>query len=187
MSRRKLTALTVAVVALASFGFLAPVSTFAGASPANNSVATQAQAAPAQESPGQEVTLGDFTVRLAAALQLPGPRGGFIPESAAAALWKVGVRVRPEFRKPLTESDVTSTLSQIGFNLVSVQPDRAVDSSHADAIISTFVGSGTLPERVKRNMVVAAGNGGDDFNNGNGKGGKFKRKGPKSPGSSGGG
>jgi hypothetical protein len=156
------------VVAVAGFGLVGAVHA-AGAGPA-----------PVGE------TVGGFAVRLATALQLPGPRGGFTSETAAAALWSAGVRVQPALGRTLTEKDVTETLAQVGFALTTQDPGRVVSTDRADAIVSTLVGSSSVPERIRvrlRQSVASGGGGDDDFNNGNGKGGKFKRKGPKSPGS----
>jgi len=165
--------LLFAISAIATLGL--GLSSAAGvlASTPAAAVATQEQVA---------ATVGEFAVQLAGALQLPGPSGGFNAESASLALWKVGVKVTPDFRKPLTEADVTSTLGQLGFTLTSEDPGRVVSRERSSTIIGTFVGSGTLPGRVKQSISdTAAGNGGDDFNNGNGKGGKYKRKSHQSP------
>ncbi len=176
MSRRKLLALVVGTVATAGLGLLVATSTLAGTTSTGNLEPTATD--PVSES------VGTFAVRLATALQLPGPRGGFTSETAAVALWQVGVRVKPTLGKPLTEADVTDALSQMGYALRSDEPDRFVSSGRAGTIVSTFVNSGAVAERMKKRRTVSfGGNGDDDFNNGNGKGGKFKRKGHRSPGS----
>jgi hypothetical protein len=135
-------------------------------------------------------TIGDFALQVAHALDLtPADRSGFTPASAAFALWQNGVRLRSSLADPLTEEDLTSALRQLGFNLTPSVPERVVSEDRSSLVLSTFVNSSTV-ERLRRSSGSAAaprlasgGNPGDDFNNGNGKGGKFKRKGPKSPGS----
>lgn len=166
MSRRKAKTFVVSAVAAIGFGFF----TVAGLHAAAGTVAPAGGGHEAVAA-----TVGDFAVQLASALQLPGPRGGFSSESASLALWKAGLKVHPDSRKPLTEADITAVFAQMGFNLTSEDPGRAVTAERSMTIIGTFVSPGGM-----RSMLSAA-NGGDDFNNGNGKGGKFKRKGPKSP------
>jgi len=147
------------------------------------------QAAPAtgpapSGSPAQGVyTIGEFAVRMAQSLKLAPPeKGVFTPESASWALWRVGVRLDAALEEPLTEDRLVHALRQIGFNLTASDPPRAVSIEKANAILTTFLNEATA-ERLRQahGTVVAPGNGGDDFNDGNGKGGKFKRKGPKSP------
>lgn len=142
------------------------------------------QAVPATATPGsqqQDVTVGFFAIRLATALDLPVPQAGFDEESASWALWKAGVRVSPQVHKTLTERDVVDALSQLGFALTTTRPDVSVNARRAEAIVNTFVGASAAAEKARQSATVqAAGNGGDDFNNGNGKGGKFKRKSKRS-------
>lgn len=148
--------------------------------------AEEKTAAKASESPAaREYTVGDFAVNLAQSLHLALPEGqrSFTPESATKVLWKNGVRIQADSRKELTEEVLTSTMTQLGFNLVPNEAGRAVTADRAESALSTFINSDTL-ERLRRNGMEIAGNGGDDFNNGNGKGGKFKRKNDKSPGTS---
>lgn len=173
MRKRNGLAFVVGTVATMSLGLMAAAGIFASAS-ANAPTATTVDRTAA-------ATVGDFAVQLASALQLPAPRGGHSAESASAALWKVGVKIQPDFRKALTESDVTGTLSQIGFNLTTEDPGRFVSSERSGNIINTFVNSSGVSDRIRSTAAATAP--ADDFNNGNGKGGKFKRKGPKSPGS----
>jgi hypothetical protein len=170
MRRRKLLALVVGMLATTGLGLMVATSTLADASQVGSREASAAVAV--------SESVGGFAVRMATALQLPGPRGGFTAETAAAALWQVDVKVQLALSKPLTEADVTNALSQIGFALRTDEPDRFVSSSRADTIVSTFVNSAAVAERLRmrRISVSVSGNGGDDFNNGNGRGGKFKRK-----------
>jgi hypothetical protein len=134
-------------------------------------------------------TIGNFAIDLARSLQLaPSDHSGFTPASASFALWRSGVRLRPSLDEALTETDLTAALRQIGFALTPSVPDRQVSADRAAVVLSTFV-NGAAAERLrningsKRVAAQTSGNTDDDFNNGNGKGGKFKRKGPKSPGS----
>jgi len=132
---------------------------------------------------GSDATVGGFAVHLAKSLNLPSPKGGFTAESARLALWKAGVRIPADHKRALKESDVVSTLSQMGFNLSTDRPARVVSEEKADSIIATFVNAAALSASARNGsgFSVIEGNGGDDFNNGNGKGGKFKRKKDKSP------
>lgn len=124
-------------------------------------------------------TLGRFAVDVAQALGLEPPESGtFSPEGASWVLWRNGVRVDADLDKPLTEQSLVSVIGQLGFSLTAQQPARVVGADKAARVISTFVGKDAATRlRNRSTHLLAAGNGNDDFNNGNGKGGKFKRKG----------
>jgi len=153
-------------------------------------VAGHAASQDGQDAKGSEqamapYTVADFAVSLAQSLHLTPPEGKkvFTPESASWALWQSGVRIQADSRKVLTEEVLAATISQLGFNVVPSEADRIVTAEKAGTALATFINSDTL-ERLRAGGAKLAGNGGDDFNNGNGKGGKFKRKNDKSPGTS---
>lgn len=152
---------------------------------AEGSARSAAESSRSESTPAREYTVGDFAVRLAQSLHLTPPDGqsAFTPESASRVLWQNGVRIQADSRKGLTEEVLTSTMTQLGFNLVPNEAARAVSAQKAETTLTTFINSDTL-DRLRMNGMEIAGNGGDDFNNGNGKGGKFKRKKDQSPGTS---
>ena len=168
-------AFVVGTVATMSLALLATVGAVVASGAADAATAAKVEKPVA-------ATVGDFAVQLATALQLQKPTTGFTAESASAALWQVGVKIQPNFKKALTEKDVTSALSEIGYNVRTDDPTSIVSIEKSNAIITTFISSGTLSDRTKGTIsVTAAASKDDDFNNGNGKGGKFKRKGGQSP------
>jgi len=139
--------------------------------------------APAVGAVAATFSVGQFAVELAKSLNLKAPESEFTPDSAAWALWQNGVRIRPDLDRDLTEADVAATMQQLGFSLTASNPAKTVPAEKAGLVLNTFVNSSTI-QRLRQKgtpSVSAAGNGGDDFNNGNGKGGKFKRKGGRSP------
>jgi len=104
---------------------------------------------------------------------------GQTPESALVSLRSRGIVVANP-NKPVTESDVVSLLSQAGVTVTTKSPNKLVGGSQANEIIRAF-GSQLAPSSGLVNNCVGcdAGTGSnpnDDFNNGNGRGGKFKRK-----------
>ena len=155
---------------------------FAAAMVFAHAAGEQAKQSENDASAARGYTVGDFAVNLAQSLRLtpPGGTSSFTAESASWALWQNGIRIQADSKKSLTEEVLTSTMSQIGINLVPTEPGRLVTAEKAGTAISTFVNSDTL-ERLRAQGATLAGNGDDDFNNGNGKGGKFKRKSDKSP------
>jgi hypothetical protein len=172
MRRRRLVDLAVVAVAVLGLGLGGAVSGFAATASRTGGGAIKAKAEP--------LTVGEFTVQLATALQLAVPKGGFSSESASLVLWKNGVKVPANHEKALTEEDVVTTLTQLGYTLRTEDPGRFVTSERANAILNTFV-DGNTGEKLRKGGATISGNGGDDFNNGNGKGGKFKSKKDKSP------
>ncbi len=136
---------------------------------------------PAEKAPAvaaeKSYTVGQFAIGLAEALKLqPQGKGTLTPRRAAEALWKRGVRLDPDLSKPVTEEDLALALRQLGFDLSTSTPDALVTAARARQAMATFVNESTL-----RSLSQIEPNPNDDFNNGNGKGGKFKRKSDKSP------
>lgn len=133
--------------------------------------------------PEEGMTVGSLAIHVARSLGLqPKDGGALTPEAASWALWSHGVKMRPQVQARATEEDLVLALRQIGFTVTATRPDRPLTQEKTLKVLSTFVNDATAAELLRRGRVgLAAGNGGDDFNNGNGKGGKFKRKGPKSP------
>ncbi|HKY31818.1 MAG TPA: hypothetical protein VJV23_04720 [Candidatus Polarisedimenticolia bacterium] len=84
------------------------------------------------------VTLGDFAVRVASELELPGPADGFVPESAAWALLQKGIRLRSDLSSPLTEADTVAILNALGFSVRTSTPNRVVTRDRAEALLSVF-------------------------------------------------
>lgn len=126
------------------------------------------------------ITTGDFVVNLVRAMDPKAP-AGLTPDAAAKELGKLGISVTGPMTSPLTEGQLVTLLRQFGVNVRAADPGRAVSQAKANNVISTFRGEITKVAAVG-GLVSAAGNGLDDFNNGNGKGGKFKRKANLSPG-----
>jgi hypothetical protein len=138
-----------------------------------------AVAAAPQSSRTQPVTVGNFAVELARAMNLK-VTGDLTAESATKALQDLGLNLgSPNGR--LTEGQLVTVLGQLGINVRSANPGRMLTEAKASAVIRTFHGE-------LGKTAAASGFAGieskaiDDFNNGNGKGGKFKRKANLSPG-----
>ena len=140
-----------------------------------------AVAAPARDSkprtqtPETSYRVADFAVDLVAAMG----HGRQTPENAMATLRNRGVVVANP-SKPATESDVVSMLAQAGITVTTKSPNRIVGSSQANEIIRAFGSQLTSASGLNSgcsNCDAGVGsNPNDDFNNGNGRGGKFKRK-----------
>jgi len=126
------------------------------------------------------ITTGDFVVSLVKAMDPKAP-AGLSADAAVKELGKLGISVSGSLGSPLTEGQLVTLLRQFGVNVRAADPGREVTQAKANNVISTFRGEITKVAAVG-GLVSAAGNGGDDFNNGNGKGGKFKRKANLSPG-----
>ena len=126
------------------------------------------------------ITTGDFVVSLVRAMDAKAP-AGLTPDAAAKELGKLGISVTGPMNAPLTEGQLVTLLRQFGVNVRAADPGRQVSQAKANNVIATFRGEITKVGAAN-GIVSAAGNGGDDFNNGNGKGGKFKRKANLSPG-----
>ncbi len=124
------------------------------------------------------VTVGDFAVQLAKAVT---GRTVASPESAAASLRDSGIVVRGNLNRPLTQGDVVNLLSQAGIRVTAKDPGQQVDKGRAQDIISTFNADLGRGRKLDTTPCVGCTSGtglnpNDDFNNGNGVGGKFKRK-----------
>jgi len=120
--------------------------------------------------------VADFAVDLLAAMGMRGQTH----ESALAALRTRGIVVANP-NKPVTESDVVSLLSQAGVTVTTKSPNKIVGSSQANEIIRAFGPQLAAPSSGLVNNCVGCDSGtgsnpNDDFNNGGGRGGKFKRK-----------
>ena len=126
------------------------------------------------------ISIGDFVVSLVRAMDSKAP-AGLTPDAAAKELGKLGISIGGSMKDPLTEGQLVALLRQFGVNVRAADPARQVSQAKANNVISTFRGEITKVAAVG-GLVSAAGNGNDDFNNGNGKGGKFKRKANLSPG-----
>jgi len=120
--------------------------------------------------------VGDFAVQLAQAMNL---KTDGTEASAKKALGDIGIKVG-DLNTGLTEGQLVTMLGQVGIQVRSSNPGRSVTGVKAEAVVKTF--SRELNRAASAGSVELAGNGGDDFNNGNGKGGKFKRKANLSPG-----
>jgi hypothetical protein len=145
------------------------------------SLAFAAEPVSAEKAPAVDAkktySVGQFAIGLADALKLqPSGKGAFTPRTASEALWKRGVRLNPDLSKPVKEEDLALALRQLGFELVTSTPGALVTEARARQAMATFVNESTA-----RSLSGITPNPNDDFNNGNGKGGKFKRKSDKSP------
>ena len=122
------------------------------------------------------VRVGDFAVQLADAMNI---KHDGTPGGAKKALGALGIRVG-DLNATLTEGRLVTLLGDLGIKVKSSATGRAVTGGKAEAVVKTF-------QRELR-RAAGAGNVGlekkpiDDFNNGNGIGGKFKRKANLSPG-----
>ncbi len=125
------------------------------------------------------ISTGDFVVSLVRAMNPKAP-AGLTAEAAVKELSRLGITVSGSFKDTLKEGQLVSILRQLGVNVRAANPAREVSVAKATNVISTF--RVELGKAAAGAGIVAAGNGGDDFNNGNGKGGKFKRKANLSPG-----
>lgn len=142
-------------------------------------VGALAMAAPASTQKSAPITVGSFAVELARAMNLK-VTGGLSADSAKKALGDLGIAMGPS-DVSLTEGELVKVLGQLGINVRTSDPSRMVSTAKAENVVRTFRGELTKAA-AGAGVVAAAGNGGDDFNNGNGKGGKFKRKANLSPG-----
>jgi hypothetical protein len=123
--------------------------------------------------------VGEFAIQLVQAMNLR-VDGELTEASAQKALKGVGVNLgRPD--KTLTEGELVTVLGQLGVRVRSSDPGRAVTAGKGSAVLTTF-----KAELGRASSAIGIeGDKPDDFNNGNGKGGKFKRKANLSPGGQG--
>ena len=98
-------------------------------------------APPAAENPAASTTLslGEFAVKVAAALKLEAPPTGFTPESAAWGLLQRGIRLRAELTSPLTEADAVLILNGLGYKVRTETPSRVMSAERAHLLLETFV------------------------------------------------
>ena len=121
-------------------------------------------------------SVADFATDLVAAMG----HGRQTPENAIATLRSKGITVANP-SKPATESDVVSMLSQAGITVTTKSPNRLVGASQANEIVHAFSSQLAAPSSGLNTGCTNCDGGlgsnpNDDFNNGNGRGGKFKRK-----------
>ena len=140
------------------------------AAPARASQAT----APVRQAP---YTVAEFAADLAAAMGVPSQSS----DSAVGTLRGRGIRIgNPS--APLTEGDLVNLLTQAGISVTTSQPEKSVNKSRGREVLAAFGaqlsakggGLNTSPCVGCNNGTGSTPN--DDFNNGNGRGGKFKRK-----------
>jgi hypothetical protein len=136
-------------------------------------------AAPQGSSKQSPMRVGDFAVELARAMNLKvdGPLTGV---AAKKALGDLGINLG-DVGKTLTEGELVTVLGQVGVKVRTADPSKSVSTGKVGAVLRTFKAELTKASSSR----FIEGNGGDDFNNGNGKGGKFKRKANLSPGGKG--
>jgi hypothetical protein len=122
--------------------------------------------------------VGDFAVQLVQAMNLK-VNGPLTEVSAKKALGEIGVGLG-RLDKKLTEGELVGVLGQLGVRVRTSDPGKPVTAGKAQAVVRTFkaelmkASAGAVIETIEPNPN-------DDFNNGNGKGGKFKRKSDNSP------
>ena len=151
-------------------GFLGLTMCLGLANAAALAVPARASQAPARTAP---YTVGEFAVDLVGAMGQQAQSA----DAAVATLRGKGVRIgNPS--APLSEGDLVNVLTQVGISVTTTQPDKGVDKTRGREVISAF--SSQLSRGLGDNCVGcdsgAGQNPNDDFNNGNGRGGKFKRK-----------
>ncbi|HEY3176299.1 MAG TPA: hypothetical protein VGK94_11150 [Candidatus Polarisedimenticolia bacterium] len=118
-------------------------------------------------------TVAQFASDLATAMGMPAG-------DAVAALQGRGIRIgNPS--APLTEGDLVNLLSQAGVAVTTTQPDKSVDQPRGREVLAAFgsqlsAQSGGLDTGCVGCSDGQGSNPVDDFNNGNGSGGKYKRK-----------
>ena len=148
-------------------------------------VGAMAFAAAPKGTKGQPISVGDFAIELVQAMNLK-VDGGLDQESAVNALRQLGLNLGSSKGK-LTEGELVRVLGQLGVNVRTASPGRAVSGAKASAVVRTFRGELSRAASAS-GMATIEGTSptpNDDFNNGNGKGGKFKRKANLSPGGKG--
>ena len=138
-----------------------------------------AMAAPGRGVPKTQryVTVGEFAVQLAKGIS---GRADTL-DGALATLRNVGINVnKGDLGRTLTQGDVVSLLTMAGIKVTAKDPMEKIDPSRAESIARTFSPELSRSKIVDNNGVgVTDGtqqNPNDDFNNGNGSGGKYKRK-----------
>ena len=136
-----------------------------------------ALAAPAND----RYAVGDFAVDMAKVMNLPAES----IDIALASLQSRSIKVVGNPQRQITEGDVVDLLSQAGIAVTANDPSAPVRGQRGKDILAAF--SSDLAKRGARSTDVPVdsviggnetnpSNPNDDFNNGNGRGGKFKRK-----------
>jgi hypothetical protein len=145
-------------------------------------VGAVAVAAAPKGSKAQPVSVGFFAKELARAMNLK-VSGDLTEASAVKALRELGLSLGSP-KGQLTEGRLVTVLGQLGINVRTSNPGRSVTEAKASAVVRTFRGElGRAAAASGRTGIESSDpNPNDDFNNGNGKGGKFKRKANLSPG-----
>lgn len=146
-------------------------------------VGAMAFAAAPRGSKGQAITVGEFAVELAGAMNLK-VAGDLNEESAMGALRQLGLNLGSGNGR-LTEGELVRVLGQLGVNVRTASPGRDVTGAKASAVVRTFRGELSRAASGSGMATIEGSKPDDDFNNGNGKGGKFKRKANLSPGGKG--
>jgi len=140
-------------------------------------IGTLALAAGSAKSPkGSAITVEKFMVDLARAMNL---KDAVTVEGASKAFSSLGIT----FSNPkgnMTEGELVRVLSILGVKVRTSNPAGLVSEAKSQNVIRTF--RSELTRAAVNAGVSGGGNGLDDFNNGKGKGGKFKRKANLSPG-----
>ncbi len=94
--------------------------------------------APAGVSGAEMVTVGDFLLRYAQAMNLPLPVTAG-PEEAAAELQELGIVEADEnLERPLTEGDVVRFASRLGIRLTTLDADRLFPGSKVEPFFNAF-------------------------------------------------
>lgn len=100
--------------------------------------AQEPPAVPPVQSDGP-ITVGQFAVRLAEALEVSPGTGSAAAESAAWFLLQKGIRVRPELQATLTEEDLVAALTGLGYRIRTSTPSRVVTRDRLEQVLSVFI------------------------------------------------
>jgi hypothetical protein len=139
-------------------------------------VGTLALAATSAKSPkGTGITVEKFVVDLARAMNL---KDAGTAEGASKALRGLGITF--DEQGGLTEGQLVRALKVLGIRVRTSSPTALVSEAKAANVLKTF--RAELTRAAAGTSLAGDTNPNDDFNNGNGKGGKFKRKANLSPG-----
>ena len=110
---------------------------------------------------GSQLTVGDFALKMALAMKLTAPEGGFNAESATAALRDAGVVLKGDFDSELNEGGLVQALNQVGLKLTTSSPDRIVSEPRADKILRAFEGNLAEARGVFRGKLLCKGGSND--------------------------
>ena len=80
-------------------------------------------------------TVGDLAVRLA---KMVTDKADYSPEGAVEVLGRLGVKLDGNLDDRVTEAYMVGAFNQLGTNLVTSSPDRAVNGDDADRIFQLF-------------------------------------------------